>query len=41
MNSIKFQIRENQKDEKVVEKINQIKKDFIKDNILMKQKMEL
>ena len=40
MNSIKFKIRENQKDEKVIEKINQIKKDFIKDNILMKQKME-
>ena len=40
MNSIKFKIRENQRDEKVIEKINQIKKDFIKDNILMKQKME-
>ena len=40
MNSINFKIRENQKDENVKEKIKQIKQDFIKDNLLMKEKME-
>ena len=40
MNSIKFKIRENQKDEKIEEKINLVKKEFIKDNILMKEKIE-
>ena len=40
MNIINFKIRENQKDKKTKEKINKIKKDFIKVNLLMKEKID-
>ena len=40
MNKISFKIRENNKDLKTKEKINEIKQELIKDNIMMKEKVE-
>ena len=40
INIISFKIRQNEKDEKIKDKINEIKKEFIKDNLMMKEKKE-